>query len=184
MTTTMKITNERKRAIRNHANRNIAYLLDRLGVPYHDRGDGILQSTCPCIQHGGDRDNPVAWSWRIDLGRWMCWSHHCEETRGGDIFGLVSSIKGTNFVETIQWVIRSNRGQQLHVHEPLPEDNLKFLQPDPQYLIDRGFDPEVLRDYEVGMWNRRGTFMDARAVFPVRDHDGHLVGYTGRTVHS
>lgn len=195
------MTNERKRALRNHANRNIAYILDRLGVPYNDRGDGIMQSICPCLQHPGDRDNQTAWSWRVDIGKWVCWSHHCEEDRGNDIFGLVSSVKGTTFPQTIEWIkntledrdididsalsepVVTTPSKQLHVHEPLAEDNLKFLQPDPQYLIDRGFDPEVLRRYEVGLWSRRGTFMDARAVFPVRDHEGHLVGYTGRTIY-
>lgn len=196
------INNEQKRLIRNHANRNIAYLLDNLKITYYDRGDGLIQSCCPCKQHGGDRDNMAAWSWRIDLGKWVCWSHHCEEERGNDIFGLVSSVLCTDFRETFSWVAKTlelkdinvtaeiadpenlYKGVTLHIHEPLSEDNLKFLQPDPQYLLDRGFDLEILRKYEVGFWSRVGTYMHDRVVVPVRDHDGHLVGYTGRTVHT
>jgi len=199
---TTNIQEEQKRTLRNHANRQIAYLLDKLGVEYHDRGDGLIQACCPCKQHGGDRDNPTAWSWRVDLGKWVCWSHHCEESRGNDIFGLISSVKGINFRETIKWITSMledreidlttaapdpenlHRGVQLHIHEPLSEDNLKFLQPDPQYLLNRDFDLEVLRKYEAGLWIRPGTYMDGRVVFPVRDHEGHLVGYTGRTVHT
>lgn len=187
--------------IRNHANRNITYLLDRMQVEFDDRGDGLIQAACPCSQHGGDRDNLTAWSWRIDLGKWVCWSHHCEEDRGNDIFGLVSSVKDISFIESVNWIAKTleeknvdideevadpenlHRGKKLHIHEPLAEDNLKFLNPDPQYLINRGFDIDVLRQYEVGLWSRVGTYMHNRIVFPVRDHDGHLVGYTGRTIH-
>jgi len=196
-----KVTPEKKRAIRNHANRNITYLLDQMGVVFDDRGDGLIQACCPCSQHGGDRDNHTAWSWRIDLGRWVCWSHACEETRGNDIFGLVSSIKGTNFPQTVNWIIQTlekrevnldeaapdpenfQRERTLHIHEPLAENNLQFLNPDPVYLLNRNFDIEVLRRYEIGYWSRVGTYMNDRVVFPVRDHDGHLVAYSGRTVH-
>lgn len=197
-----RISKDEKRRLKNHANRNIAYLLDKLGVEFYDRGDGLIQACCPCQQHGGDRSNHTAWSWRTDLGRWVCWSHHCEETRGNDVFGIVSSIRDTSFRDTAKWIAKTleeknvdindsvvepenaYHGSRLHVHEALPEDNLKFLTPDPQYLLDRGFDIDVLRDYEVGLWQRFGTYMHDRVVFPVRDHEGYLVGYTGRTVHS
>jgi len=194
------IENEKKRSIRNHANRNIGYLFDQLKICYNDRGNGLMQAACPCKQHGGDRNNTTAFSWRSDIGKWVCWSHHCEESRGNDIFGLVSSILGTSFKETFQWINDtltnknvdvtvlaaepdSVKSVTLHIHEPLAEDNLKFLQPDPTYLLNRGFDLNVLRKYEVGLWNRYGTYMHDRVVFPIRDHDGHLVGYTGRTIH-
>jgi hypothetical protein len=198
----MTTTNEKKQTIRNHANRNITYLLDRLEIEFDDRGDGLIQSTCQCMQHGGDRNNVTAWSWRTDLGKWVCWTHHCEESRGNDIFGLVSSVKGINFRETVEWIttqlenknvdldekvsdpINIHRGNKLHIHEPLKEDNLKFLMPDPQYLLNREFDLESLRKYEVGLWSRLGTYMHDRVVFPVRDHEGHLIGYTGRTIHT
>lgn len=200
--TTNSIDGNSKRLLRNHANRNIAYILDQLEIPYYDRGDGLIQSACPCVQHGGDRNNLTAWSWRIDLGKWVCWSHHCEEDRGNDIFGLVSSVLRLGFLDSKEWIIKTlkgrsvdineevsdpgliHRGTQLHIHEPLSEDNLKFLQPDPEYLLNRGFDIEVLRKYEVGLWLRPGTYMDGRVVFPVRDHEGHLIGYTGRTIYT
>lgn len=196
-----KITNAEKRKVKAHANRNIAYLLDKLAVSYTDRGDGLIQAACPCQQHGGDGDNETAWSWRTDLGKWVCWSHHCEEDRGNDIFGLVSSVLGTNFKKTTDWVVEqlaaknvdfdaavaepelASRGTALHVHEPLPEDNLMHLKLDPEYLLGRGFDRDVLRRYGVGLWSQPYTYMSDRVVFPVRDHEGHLVGYSGRTVH-
>jgi hypothetical protein len=194
------VKEDHKRRLKNHANRNIAYLLDKLDVAYTDNGYGLVQAACPCQQHGGDGDNQTAWSWQIDIGKWVCWSHHCEDTRGNDIFGLVSSVLGYTFPGTVKWIEKrlaersvnveeeaaapkyEYRGTQLHIHEPLPEDNLAYLKPDPEYLLNRGFDRDILRDYNVGYWNKVGTFMHDRAVFPVRDHEGHLVGYTGRTV--
>ena len=201
MTTMTRVEEETKKTIRNHANRNIAYLLDKLELRFLDRGDGLIQACCPCMQHGGDRSNSTAFSWRVDLGKWVCWSHHCDESRGNDVFCLISSVRGTGFKETVKWITDTlesksidvtiaapdpenvHRGTTLHIHEPLSEDNLKFLQPDPVYLMDRGFDLDTLRKYEVGLWNRIGTYMHDRVVFPVRDHEGYLVGYTGRTIH-
>lgn len=200
-TTTMKMSEDEKKALRNHANRNITYLLDKLGVNYLDRGDGLIQAICPALQHGGDRNNTTALSWRPDIGKWVCWTHHCEESRGNDVFGLVSSVLGTNFKETAKWIherlgeksidVKNDtlppenlyRGTALYTHEPLKEDNLRFLSMDPDYLLKRGFSKEVLRDYQVGLWQRVGTYMHDRVVFPLRDHEGFLVGYSGRTIH-
>lgn len=198
---TMKMSDDEKKALRNHANRNVTYLLDKLAVRYVDRGDGLIQAICPCKQHGGDRNNSTAFSWRPDLGKWVCWTHHCEEERGNDIFGLVSSTLGKNFKETADWIFERleekniniasealppenlHKGTTLFTHEPLKEDNIRFLQLDPEYLFQRGFSKEVLRDYQAGLWQRMGTYMHDRVVFPIRDHDGFLVGYTGRTIH-
>jgi DNA primase len=192
---------EEKNALRNHASRNMAYLMDKLGVRYSDRGDGLIQACCPMKQHGGDRNNPTALSWRPDISRWICWTHHCEETRGNDVFGFVQGILGINFKDASEWIharlkekdinIESvpitpeniYRGTSLHTHEPLKEDALRFLKLDPEYLLGRGFSQEILRSYQVGLWQRPGTYMHDRVVFPIRDHEGFLVGYTGRTIH-
>jgi len=197
----MKMSDDEKKALRNHANRNITFLLDKLAIRYSDRGDGLIQAICPTQQHSGDRDNPTAFSWRPDIGKWVCWTHHCEEARGNDIFGLVSSIVGLNFKDTTKWIHdrlaeksidihqdslpieNQYRGSVLHTHEPLNEEHIKFLKLDPDYLIRRGFSKEVLRDYQAGLWDRPYTYMADRVVFPIRDHDGFLVGYTGRTIH-
>jgi DNA primase len=198
----MNTSKQEKEALRLHANRNIIYLLDQMGLSYNDRGNCLLQSKCPAHQHGGDRNNHAAFSWRTDIGRWVCWSHHCEEKYGNDIFGLVSSILNIKFVDAINWISKkleeknidititddietSNNFQRdsFRVHEPLKEDHLKFLKPNLDFLLKRGFSKLVLQDYQTGLWQRPGTPMDDRIVFPIRDHEGFLVGYTGRTIH-
>jgi hypothetical protein len=198
--TMMRLNNEDRKQLRKHANRNITYLLDQLGVSYSERGN-LIQASCPCSQHGGDRDNDTAFSWRVDIGYWVCWSHACEEVYGNDIFGLVRSVLNLKFHESIAWLNDrfkehgintsekisgpTNAGKEIfHIHEPLDENRLRFLKPNPEYLINRGFDPDVLRRYEVGSWHRLGTYMHDHVVVPVRDHENHLVGFTGRTIHN
>lgn len=193
-----KMSRAEKRHLKMHASRNITYLLDRMGVRYIHR-DKLVQAACPCSQHGGDGDNETAFSWRIDLGTWVCWSHACDETFGNDIFGLVRSVLQLNFYETVRWLdaafkeknidvkgevedIVEKKESVLHVHQPLNEEKLRFLQQDPEYLLNRGFDKNVLREYEVGFWSRLGTYMHDCVVFPIRDHENYLVGYSGRTV--
>jgi DNA primase len=48
---------------------------------------------------------------------------------------------------------------------------------EPQFLINKGFDPEVLKKYEVGFDIDR-----QRVIYPVRDLYGNLAGVSGGTV--
>jgi hypothetical protein len=194
MTTT---TNKDK--LRINANRQVTTLLDKLGVDYNDRG-GLIQAICPCKQHGGDRDNTTAFSWRTDIGYWMCWTHHCQEQFGNDVFGLVRSVLQCDFLAAVRWVSDSlgedvdisnlpapaprRKPGEIHIHDPLDETRLRFLKRSPKYLLDRGYSKEVLDKYDIGAWNRVGSYMHDRVVVPVRDHEDFLVGFTGRTVRS
>ena len=196
----MMMSKDDKKLLSKHANRHITMLLDKLGVVYTQHGT-LLQAACPCEQHGGDGNNQTAFSWRTDIGFWVCWSHHCNDNYGNDIFGLIRSVLDIPFANAIKWLQNSLndadvdlkasvvppenawRGTTLHIHDPLDESQLKWLTPHPQLLIDRGFDCDVLDEYQVGFWSKLGTFMHDRVVIPVRDHDSHLVGYTARTIH-
>lgn len=199
MTMTSK---EEKNQLKKHANRNISYILKELGISCHRR-DSLIQGKCPSVHHPGDRSNTTAFSWRTDIARWVCWSHHCEEKSGNDVFALVRSVKDCGFKEAVDFIAKTLKKEDVNVeeeiieeveekrargkvflHESISESNLKHLSADLLYLINRGFDEKVLRRYGVGLWSRPGTFMQDRVVFPIRDHQGYLVGYTGRTVHT
>jgi DNA primase len=192
------MTSEERKQLRAHANRNIIHVLNALGFEYR-ANENLFQACCPCTQHGGDGNNRTAFSWRSDIGYWRCWTHHCNELYGDDIFGLIRSIRDCSFGQAVRWLKttlasasidttvkiatkETKSGGKLHVHQPLAEHNLRFLTP-PTYLHERGFDPEVLKSYNVGLWSRLGTYMHDRVVFPIRDHEDHLIGYTGRTIH-
>mgnify|MGYP000968529860 CR=1 FL=1 len=194
MKKTKKIDKEK---IRLHAGRNISSILDKLGIAYSQRGN-LLQSTCPCNQHGGDGDNETAFSWRNDIQHWICWTHHCEEEFGGDIFALIRSVLDLNFQESVEWVAEFLDKENIDlsqdvakpvqqkigivIHKPLDETRLKFLKPNPEFLLNRGYSAEVINKFQIGSWNRLGTFMHNRVIVPVRDHQGFLVGFSGRTI--
>jgi 5S rRNA maturation endonuclease (ribonuclease M5) len=191
-----------KTDLRKEAAKRMPYILDKLGVRYSRRGD-MLQARCPCKQHEGDRDNPTAFSWRLDLGRWTCWTHHCQEVFGNDSLGIIWSILDKSFDEVCVWTekilsdpeaaqavdvthLRKRRSRgELHRHRHVSENVLRFINAGtpPQYMLDQGYTSEVLKRYEVGYWERPGTFMHERVVFPVRDVDKNLVGFTARTIH-
>jgi hypothetical protein len=161
----MPKTSEKVKTLRINANRNILGLLDKLGIAYSRRGP-LLQACCMCKHHGGDGTNPTAFSWRTDYGRWVCFTHHCETAYGTDIIGLVRSVLGMNFRQSVQWIEEALASGELgetivdtavnptkpklRLHEPVVEDRVKFLQPDLSYLVNRGFDPVVLKRYQVG----------------------------------
>lgn len=191
------IENQTKNDVRNLGSRNIHIILDALKIDYVSR-DNLIQGCCPCKQHGGDGDNTKAFSWRHDIGHWVCWTHHCEETHGGDVYGLVRSCLNCSFEKSILFVqetLKNSNGlnfdlipqpkeSPINIHSPIDEGRLRFLQKDFKYLIQRGFDPKVLNEYEVGFWYRPGTFMHDRIIFPIRDHNNYLVGFSGRTIHN
>lgn len=192
------MTTTNKDNLRTSANRQVTMILDKLGIEYNDRGS-LIQATCPCKQHGGDGDNTTAFSWRTDIGYWMCWTHHCQDRFGNDVFGLIRGVLDCDFPKAVRWLANvlgddvnvdnlptlapRKKPGELHVHNPLDETRLKFLKKHPQYLLNRGYDASVLDKYDVGAWNRVGSYMHDRVIFPVRDHEDFLVGFTGRTVH-
>ena len=201
--TTKDSKKQKTQQIKKEATKRITYILDRLGVRFSRKGD-LIQGTCPAHQHEGDGNNPTAFSWRLDIGRWVCWTHHCQELYANDVFGLVQSVLEMPFKEAVAWVedvldsdeardaididevnSRPRKSGAIHQHKPLTDNLVKMLKPSnpPQELIDEGFDPQVLMEYEVGRWDRLGTFMHDRIVFPVRDQAGKLVGFTGRTIY-
>ena len=195
----MQTTKHDRPRLRDHANKNIDRLFAALGVTYVRRGD-LIQACCPCKQHPGDGDNPAAFSWRDSAAHWVCWTHHCEQQYGGDVFGLIRSVVNCQFNESVDWIYkflvtnnvdvnsevpatRQPSGPQLKIHEPLNESLVRYLEPSYGFLLKRGFKTETLQKFQIGLWNRLGTFMHNRLVFPIRDVQGNLVGFSGRTIY-
>lgn len=196
MTTTSKVYLQR---LKEHASNHITHILDILGVRYTQRGQ-LIQACCPCKNHGGDANNPTAFSWRLNYKHWVCWTHHCEEEYGNDVFGLVRGVRDFTFAESVKLIETILRDRQVdvdeepneeapvhnatqpRVHAPVDEQCVRFLERHHPYMNKRKLDQDILRRYEVGYWHRLGTFMHERIVFPVRDDKGILVGFTGRTI--
>lgn len=192
-----------KDRLKAHANRHITKILDALNIEYTERGP-LFQGNCPIHDHPGNGDNSTAFSWKEEANGWVCWSHGCDDRWGGDVYGLVKGVLNISFKQSLEFVLDTLTNQSVdisseviqvsrndstrpHMHRTISETCLKFLEERYDYpigssLLDRGYDPWILREFEVGYWHQFGTFMNDRLVFPVRDHEGFLIGFTGRTV--
>ena len=192
--TMMTMTREELDNLKEHACRNITFVLDKLGISYIQTG-GLFKGECPCKFHPGDRDNTGAFTWKEDINHWVCWTHHCEEQWGSDIIGLISGVLELSFNQTILWlqdclldkVVKTagphTKKQLPKLQQSIDELRLKYLTPYPFYLLNRNFTPKILETYQIGLWSRLGTFMHNRVVVPIRDSDGYLVGFSGRTIY-
>lgn len=195
-----------KTIIRAHAEQEINYIVDmlyahtnrELGLKLQYGRQGTrLTGNCPCGDHPGDR-NSRAFSWRDDYAHWVCFTHHCEEEHGSDVIGLVQGTLGVGFKDALKWledmlaahgtplVKKSSRtdNSKPRKQKVIDEQRLRFLEPKFDYLLDRGYPESLLQDFEIGLWRRPGTFMHNRMIFPLRDEEGRLVGFSGRSLDS
>lgn len=187
-----------------HAHQNISLVLDALNIAYCQRGQ-LYQARCPIKDHPGNGDNDKAFSWKEGVNNWACWSHACDEKYGGDVYGLIRGVLQVSFRDAVDFLFKTltercvnlakdvghstqkTKGPKLN--KPIAESSLKYLQhkygyPLDKSLIERGFKPEYLKRAGIGFWHQLGTFMNDRMVFPIRDHAGFLIGFSGRTIYA
>jgi len=193
--------NKELAALKELANAKILDILDELGVPYKEKYN-YVNACCPV--HNGDRKD--AWSWQIDIGIWKCFSNGCQDTYGNDIFGLVRGIRDCGFKEALEFV-RDLVGGELN-EEKIKElkdarDNRVFVysakKKVPQkvyedtclqrityhdYLEKRGFTREIIEKYHIGIGKENHGYMVDRIIFPIRNLDGQIVAFSGRTLHA
>jgi DNA primase len=185
-------------AIKEQAGERITEILDTLGIEYTERYQYIY-AKCPI--HGGDRQD--AWSYHLELGVYQCFSRGCHEQFGKDIFGLVRGIKKCSFPEAVQFVKKFCNITDVDLKEVMerkknkqfvdkikrqerqtvvyPEETLAKLEYHP-YLETRGFTKDLIESYQVGLGKQPYKRMYNRVVFPIRDFEGRIVGFTGRDV--
>jgi DNA primase len=109
-----------------------------------------------------------------------------------DRFGLDASKldagttpKGNRLRKRADGVVRETHGGSFppdapHVVNAPLDFELKDLDPDHPYLRGRGFTAETVRHFGLGFC-KRGAFQ-GRAVIPLHDSAGRLIGYAGRLV--
>lgn len=126
-----------------------------------------------------------AFSMSLRSGLWVCFS--CKES--GNLYsflhrlGISHGIIQGQYKYVLEEAEKShpNRPQPLHTpniaQEPLPEAFLGLFDLCPHALLDEGFEPELLRKFDVGFDQKH-----MRITYPLRDSRGNLVGISGRTV--
>lgn len=192
-------------AVRKLAHKNMRMIMKKLDFKGMDYGDRL--AGCCLIPHDNGRtpnDNPQAFSWDFTRQMWQCFTNHCHQEKGSDVFALIQCIKKCGFKDAVQWVLNLiekdideveeldteaarqleqviRKRSQLVKHRKMENDMMCHLKPS-VYFKDRGFTDETIKEFSCGgEWHKVGTYGEHRVIVPVYDPvDGHLIAFTCR----
>jgi 5S rRNA maturation endonuclease (ribonuclease M5) len=164
-----------------------------LGVEiYSDTSTDLI---CYCPLHANS-DTPA-----FNMGKeppypWRCWNPKCGES--GTMVKLIMRLKDVNAVKAMKTMNKYRSSDVSNIIKLLesikdeedtydiwPESLLENVRIDYDSdevhlldtLVERGFELDTLRDFEVGF-----SKVQHRIVLPVRDEHGGLVGFSGRAI--
>ena len=153
----------------------------------HDTPGDNLPAFCPFHKEGKEgRPSLYVYIGSQSISRHvgMAFCHTCN--KGWTLTGLLKDLKvGPQIVDTFKKVLeeqapkaRVDPFRTLDFSVPiLPEAILGVFEYIPKALVAEGFNPELLKEYDIGFDRDR-----KRITFALRDHQGNLVGISGRTV--
>lgn len=179
------------------ANKHPFTVFDALGMTYSERYH-YINGVCPV--HEGDRKD--AFSWHIEKGIWKCFSRGCHDEHGKDIYGLICGVlncsKGTalafleklfkdkNVSDEEMMQVKEARNNRAFVdtvkHITKYDDSVLDMFEYNSYLEGRGFPRKLVEDYHIGYAGNGFSYMSNRIIVPIRDMDGAIVGFSGRTI--
>lgn len=162
----------------------------------------------PCPIHGGD--NPEGCS-LFNIGVWQCWTHNCEDEYRKNILGFVRGVlsfkrnRKIDLDEAVSFCINF-LGEKLEdlqdntVSKKLDVFSIFAKKPEKvstgisrksirakldipsKYFINRGFLPETLEKFDVGLCTEKNRPMSNRVVVPIYDEQDEYVGCVGRAI--
>lgn len=166
----------------------------------------------PCPIHLGDK--PTGLVIYKNTSIWRCFTNLCHETWGQGFLGFLRGLllerdrKSLSMAEIADLVCSILKIQVDNLQHN--DDNYKFiadikilnkeqvvdqqhltidyvkaqLEIPPDYYVKRGYEPQILQRYSVGLCNNASKPMDQRIVFPVFDNQGkYVIGCTARSVY-
>lgn len=179
------------------AGQNISKIFDALGIQYSERYSYI---TAACPIHKGDNDN--AFSWHLEREMFQCFSKGCHEKWGVDIYSLICGTLECDRSHALDFLIKVLGNEHVVSDEILKErqSNKNFVNAAPKvqiryadsvlanftyhtYLESRGFPKELIQSYHIGYAGAGFSYMSHRIIVPVRDFDGNIIGFSGRTLY-
>jgi len=152
-----------------------------------------VQQSCPV--HKGD--NALAFSYDRNKNCWSCFTHNCHKKYGNDIVGLVRSIKNFTYVEAMEWIhsaINSNEIDSGYIpkdkietikssNSKIDELHLKKLKKI-KSVPDKCFKEDTIDFFGCGLVDDKSVKpQHHRIMIPIRDRDGFLIGFSGRSIY-
>lgn len=140
---------------------------------------------CICPIHSGDKNN---FSYYSTYGRWKCWSNQCHDIAGGDLIGLMAAYLGCSRSEasdrlgissTPHRARKPGKKRSLTTIDPSQLNEQTFVS---KYFEGRGFLKTTISHFQGFDSTDPKKNMYNRAIIPLYDESGGLVGYTGRTI--
>lgn len=138
---------------------------------------GVVVARCPaCAKDGGDKSGQHL-SVRPSGEFWCVVGSESDPNHNRFIRAF---LKGDGTQEDIQFI---DPAPKLTVETVYPESTLAKLSPDISYWLKRGMREDVLRRLECGLAPRdEAGKLAGRTVFPLRNLEGQIVGFSGRLI--
>lgn len=160
----------------------VSDLLSSQGVEVHTQSGTEVAIYCPFH----DNHNSPACYINTKTGLWQCFNPSCGKKGNfrqlykhmtGKTYGREWILDPVNLQRELDLALETKADQELTVDSievDYDSDEVINL----QSLVDRGYDLEVLEDFEIGY-----SSVKDRVVIPVRDPQYKLVGLIGRAIH-
>jgi hypothetical protein len=183
-------------------NEKLAIMLDKvfefLNIDLSDYrvSDNCIRGYAPC--HGGD--NSTGFVFYMDTFRWRCWTHGCHEQYYGNIIGLIRAVTKKSWKDSIQFakeILKNNPVSdemvfnlrprkpkrniwEEHINQKIYNfSDIGALNSSLLYCKKRKLDYKIVSSF--GAAYAYAGVMKGRFVIPVRNINGSIVGFTGRT---
>lgn len=182
---------------------DIRYLLESLGFKITNTTNKEFRAVCRI--HGGD--NTTAFRFNRETRTWVCFTHKCHEIFGNDILGLIQSVRGTSFIDSVTYLESlvgtienyADKWQEYKRKQEVEEFITDFtdVKYKPSYVskealrefkpfrssrfLKDGYDTGTLDYFEVagGYTDKEGYIRD---IIPIYDDTGELVAYSMRDI--
>lgn len=161
------------------ANAQAGSILSKLGIEYSESGRW-LSSSCPV--HNGD--NSKAFGFCVDKGYWRCFTQDCQEKWGSTIVGLVAGVLNYTCDDAVEW-LRQNvkeigdlKIKSARISDKVYKEECLKLLLRTDFYVKKGFSQSTVDSFEHGKAEK--GVMRQRVVFPIRDENAKIRGFSGR----
>jgi len=147
-------------------------------------GPDNVMAICPFhLKLNGQPERTPSFAFSLTTGLYFC--HSCKAKGNLRQFLHAMGLPKERYQQVLSTLSKQTRSNTRHrviatneqELQPIPEYLLGLFDKCPLALLDEGFEESVLRYFEVGYDDSH-----RRITYPLRDHQGTLVGISGRTV--